>query len=1001
MRCGLVHNGPRARSRLGKCLLRFRPPGLFFSRRRGQPMTDRPTGAVTFLFTDVEGSTRLWDAHPEAMRGALAGHDALLRKTIESADGYVFSTAGDAFSAAFNDPAAAVRAAVDAQRRLSGETWGEVGTLNVRMAIHSGVAHERDGDYFGPALNRTARILSAAHGGQALVSLGTEELLGRSGLPEGVGLHDLGEHQLKDLARAERLFQLTHLDLRDAFPPILSLDAHPNNLPVQLTSFVGRQHDLLDVVKRLADNRLLTLTGVGGSGKTRLALQAAAESIADYRHGVWLVELASIGDRDLVAQGIADTLGLTRNQTTPGSAGGEVTGALDQVVEFLESRQVLLVLDNCEHLIGEAARVSEDLLLRCPEVSILTTSREGLGVPGEVLWQVPSLGVEDGGEASIGDAVLLFAQRASAVDSAFKLDAETLPHVTAVCRRLDGMPLAIELAAARARVLSAAQIAERLDDRFRLLTGGSRTALPRQQTLEATVDWSHDLLEDRERVLFRRLAAFRGGFTLEAAERVASGGEVDEFDVLDLVGQLVDKSMVVRDEGRDRFHMLETLRQYALGKLAESAEVNDVRTRHAEVFLDLATEADQHVRGPDQVLWLDRLGDDHDNFRAALTYCFEHDKEVVAVRTTRALSWFWRVRGHLTEAVEWQERCLPFLDEIGAAASLELRSLMAANFAWLGHGDYPKRAVELSEELVAEAEAMGDPALLGHALAARTIAANVSWDLDTAIGMARRAQEAYAAAGDDWGRGWAGFGEAWCYRLQAKVDEAVATLDEATPYIRKAGDLTTLTWMLSARAIMARYRFQFEDEVSLMDEVIDLSRQQGNRGGVEFGKVCSGISLAHLGRLDEAIERMEEGLRLNREQGVPGSDAETVGLLAWVSYLAGDRQRLDRYLPESFESCRRLEDAVTLAQNLEFLAAPLLDAGHREAVTRIFGYSDHHRAESGRPTPPPNVAAWEALRARVEKALRDDYAVQRDLGAAMSFDEALELGFEGSGLVAG
>ena len=481
-----------------------------------------PTGTVTFLFTDIEGSTRLWEEQPESMTDALARHDRILRSAIEEQNGYVFTTAGDAFAAAFVLPRDAAEASLQAQRALSSSDG--LDELRVRMALHVGAAEERDGDYFGPTLNRCARILAAGHGGQILASLAIEQVAGDD-LPEGVTLTDLGEHRLKDLSRPERIFQLDHPDQRTDFPSLLSLDALPNNLPVQLTTFVGRDQQLQELVHLVREHRLLTLTGVGGSGKTRLATQAAADVIDDFPDGAWMIELAPVADTQLVPQAVASGLGVSA-----GTVGAQARSTIEAVADFLAPRRLLLILDNCEHLLDAAARLTDRLLARAPGLHIVATSREGLGIGGERIWQTPSLDVGDEwdtdqewSEQANWEAVRLFAERSMDVQPAFELTEATVPRVVDICRRLDGMPLAIELAAARTRMLSVDQINERLDDRFRLLTGGSRTALPRQQTLLATVEWSYDLLSDAETLLFDRLAAFRGGFTLEAAEAVCSG----------------------------------------------------------------------------------------------------------------------------------------------------------------------------------------------------------------------------------------------------------------------------------------------------------------------------------------------------------------------------------------------------------------------------------------------------------------------------------------------
>ena len=490
-------------------------------------MTDLPSGTVTFLFTDLEGSTRLWEEHPDAMQDALARHDELLRDAIEANGGHVVKFTGDGFHAAFATAHEALRAAVAAQRALTAAEWGTTGPLRVRIGVHTGEAQHRDGDYHGTALNRAARLTAVAHGGQIVVSAVTEGLVSDA-LPEDVQLHDLGEHRLRDLAQPLRVFEVQHPELPQQFPPLRSLDTYPSNLPVQLSSFIGRDDDLTAVARAFDESRVVTVTGVGGVGKTRLAMHAAAHLLPRYPEGAWFCELAPAIDEESMAQIISAALGAIPR---PG-----LTLAAS-AVEYLRDRALLLVLDNCEHLLVPASRFAEDVLRSCPGVQVLATSREGLGIEGERVVPLRSLSVPDEHaaftDAAASSAVRLFSERAGAVDPQFVLDLRSLPAVAEICRRLDGMPLAIELAAARVATMSATEIARRLDERFRLLTGGRRTAVERHQTLRATIDWSYSLLDAREQLVFDRLAVFAGSFDADAAVAVTSGGGVEEWDVLD------------------------------------------------------------------------------------------------------------------------------------------------------------------------------------------------------------------------------------------------------------------------------------------------------------------------------------------------------------------------------------------------------------------------------------------------------------------------------------
>ncbi len=623
--------------------------------------TRLPRGTVTFLFCDIEGSGHLWDRQAAAMEAAVSGLQACIRDVVGRHDGLVFKTVGDALFAVFDTAPDAAAAVVEAQRALHARSWGEIGELRVRMALHTGSADERDGDYFGPPLNRAARLLAIGHGGQILLSHVTYELV-RDALPDGASLRELGEHRLRDLLRAEPVAQLLHPDLPSAFPPLRSLDSFPNNLPRQLTRFVGREEEIERVKALLDASVLVTLTGMGGTGKTRLALQVAAELVDRYRDGVWLVELAPVSDPrsalvpSLVGQAVAAALGLPEEpeRTTD-----------ETLVEFLRSRTILLLLDNCEQVVAGCAALADRLLRTCGGLKILATSREALGIAGEVTWRVPSLSVPDpeqlparGADLAPSlnqyEAVRLFIDRALAARPDFAITNQNAPAVASICHQLDGIPLAIELAAARIRMLTPEQIAARLDQRFKLLVGGNRAAPSRHQTLRALVDWSHDLLEDAERVLLRRLAVFVGGWTLEAAEAVC--GE----DVFDPLLRLVDKSLVNAEAagGEERYRFLETIREYAQERLREAGEYDQYRQRHGDWCLALAERAEGQLLGPEQGDWLQRLHAEHDNQRAALRACLEQGEARRGLALGAALWRFWLVRGHLGEGRRWLERLL-------------------------------------------------------------------------------------------------------------------------------------------------------------------------------------------------------------------------------------------------------------------------------------------------------------------------------------------------------
>lgn len=645
-----------------------------------------PSGTVTFLFTDIEGSTRLWQEQPQAMAVSHKRHDAILRQAIESQNGYVIEIVGDAFAAAFHNALDGLQAALSAQRSLYAEAWGEIGALRVRMGLHTGAA-EISGDGSKQyregytTLASAQRVMSVANGGQVLLSQTSRELL-ENDLPAEVSLRDMGEHRLKDLRSPMHLYQLVAPGLPQDFPSLKSLNNLPNNLPIQLTRFVGRGHELSEVERLLTGTRLLTLTGPGGTGKTRLALQAAAAVLEQFPQGVWLVELAPVTDPQIIVQVIANVFSVRQ------IAGRSL---LETLTDNLHYKTLLLVLDNCEHLIEACAQLTDTLLHGCPNLKILASSRESLGIAGEVAFRVPSLslppallkaGSNSLAELEQSEAVRLFVERAQAVSPDFSLEQENAPAVAQICRRLDGIPLALELAAARIKVLSSTQIASRLDDRFRMLTGGSRTALPRQQTLKALIDWSWTLLSDSEKVLLRRLAVFSGGFTLEAVVSIcadpASNREasLSDYEILDLLEGLVNKSLIQVGEegGQARYRLLETIRQYALDQLLLSEEAPQLRDCHLEYFSHLAEQAEPHLQAADMLEWMDRLERDTDNLRAALEWGLGTCSPAALI-LSKGLINYWMGSGQATEGLRWlgtAVTCLPDSTPVESEASLDL-----------------------------------------------------------------------------------------------------------------------------------------------------------------------------------------------------------------------------------------------------------------------------------------------------------------------------------------
>lgn len=692
-------------------------------------MSELPTGTVTLLLADVEGSTRLWQTEPDEMTTAIARLDRLVSEAISNHDGVrpVEQGEGDSFVAAFARASDAVACAMELQR-------APLAPIRLRIGVHTGEVQLRDeGNYMGPTINRTARLRDLAHGGQTVLSGITEGLV-LDRLPDDVWLTDMGSHQLRDLPRLERVVQLCHPDLHNSFPPLRGPQtAVAQHLPVQFTSFVGRDAELEALPGILADDRLVTLTGAGGVGKTRLAVELAARVGCGFAGGVWFVDLEPIVDPELVPVTVVRTLGLPDHPAR---------SAMNTLLQYVGDRRMLLVLDNCEHLLDACATLVEVLHGGCPAVTLVATSREPIGVAGEVSWRVPSLALAD-------EAIELFADRARRVRPDFRLTDDDAAAAAEICRRLDGVPLAIELAAARVRVLSLNEIRDSLHDRFRLLTGGSRTAVRRQQTLRASVDWSHALLTEPERILFARLAAFIGGFDLAAAEAVAGGGEVERFQVLDLLTLLVDKSLVVAENisGRTRYRLLETMRQYALEKLGESGRGNAVRARHRDYYTAMAAVLDAPA-GPDYEQRIERAETELDNLRAAFSWSRENSDLGLASQLASSLQPLWLARSRIQEGMVWFDAVLMDSEARPADVTPAVRARALAENAILEVYTGETGRMERAFEALEIAREVDDPGLLLRAL---TACGGVAvYDPDVARPYLAEAIELARSIGDNW-----------------------------------------------------------------------------------------------------------------------------------------------------------------------------------------------------------------------------------------------------------
>jgi predicted ATPase/class 3 adenylate cyclase len=798
---------------------------------------DRPA-VTTYLFTDIEGSTRLWETEPDKMRPALARHDAIARNAVEENGGTVVKMSGDGVHAVFADPLDAVRATLELQRMLAEPEATEGVALQVRCGMHAGVDERRDNDFFGSGVNRAARIMSVAHGGQILLSQAVAALVGDR-LPEGTSLRDLGSVRLRDLASPERVYQVLRPGLRLDFPALRSLEASPNNLPQQVTSFVGRERELADIRNHLGNTRLLTLFGAGGLGKTRLSLQVTAEMLDDYPDGVWFVDLAPMTDARLVPQAAASVLGVKEEVGRP---------VVEALVKFVSDRKLLLILDNCEHLLRACAELATQLLQSGPHLKILTSSRQPLQVTGETTYHVPSLSVPEPQRAVTSqalaqyEAVRLFVDRACAAQRSFQITDTNSEAVADICRRLDGIPLAIELAAARVRALSVDEIASRLNNRFRLLTSGDRTAMPRQQTLRGCIDWSYDLLGDEERALLRRLSVFAGGWSLEAAEAIGADGDVEEADVLDLLTNLVEKSLVTLEAEGERYKLLETIREYAQEHLDESGERDQTCSRHLAFYVALAERAMPELVGPMQGDWFGRLDLERENLIAAHAWCDRaEDGAELGLRLVHSAKLYWLNRGLLGLR---HRLTVEALARTGAQerSLARCRGLFGAGQVCCFMGRFAD-ATKYLEECLAIARELNDKGRIAAALQYLGMAAQREGDLATARGHLEEALALAQAQGNKREL-------AAAFNNLAQLDRAEGLLETAEPLYEKVlalarelGDRETIAIALLNLAMVAVGRRSPDRARRMLLEVLEIAEETGaKRVGQSWLDVCAGLA---------------------------------------------------------------------------------------------------------------------------------------------------------------
>lgn len=905
-----------------------------------------PTGTVTFLFTDVEGSTRRWEQRKDAMAAAIERHDALLQRAVENHGGYLFKRTGDGMCAAFSLASDALQSALEAQHALAQEDFTAIDGLRVRMALHTGEAQERNGDYFGQAVNRTARLLAVGHGGQILASGLTAALL--KSQTSAAGFIDLGTHRLKDLTEPEHVFQLSGEIAQREFPPLRSLDALPNNLPLQLTSFIGREDELAALTARLQTTRLITLAGTGGVGKTRFAIQIGGDVADDYSDGVWFVELAAITDPELVPAVVASALNIRDSQHRT---------VAESIVTSLGTKRALLILDNCEQVIEAAAKLAGTILQTCPNARIIATSRQALGITGEWIHRVPSLSLPTSTrgltarDAVRYGAIALFVERATASNDQFSLTDENAKDVAEICRRLDGIALAIELAATRVKVFTARQLNAHLKERFDLLTGGNRMELPRHQTMRALIDWSYDLLDAAEKTFFRRAAIFAGGFSMEAAT-FACGETLGDSAVLDLTVSLVEKSLLNAETGSGtmRYRFLESTRAYGLDKLNDSSERSTIARKHAEFYNAVASRADDAFYTVPQKEWFAQVRREIDNMRGALLWSlFEKCDPVVGAGLAGALGRFWYEVGQVSEGKQWIDRALELLSEV-QFPHIAARVWLAR--AVLTEGLESCRAAEKACQLY---EALGDRRGLGFALREHGLALRQVGNLTQA---------------------------------EAELSRAAALLNE----VQEAGGFAIA---LNTLGSIFAFRGEFGPARKNYERALEAARVHN----AEFAIMMSYLHLADLeyqcGNFDVAIQDATEALRLaegNKSSRLP---ANLHVNLAAYQIAAGRLPEAAKDAREALSMLRDIQNSYQIAIAVQHLALIAALGSDVERAALLIGFVDAYFAKNGLERQPTEAGG----RVRIETLLKEcgtpeSHVTQMRRGAALTEQAAIAAALE-------
>ncbi|MBK8550718.1 MAG: tetratricopeptide repeat protein [Ignavibacteria bacterium] len=948
-----------------------------------------PDGTVTFLFTDIESSTKLAQQFPDIIQTELEKHHSILNEIIKSHNGFIFEIVGDAFCTAFGNPKDAVRSAYEIQKRLLTENFNGI-SIKVRIGIHTGKAEWSGKRYIGYiTLARTHRVMSAAYGGQILVSTDCFDII-RDTTQNNISFRDLGERRLKDLIQPMRIFQIISPDLPSEFPPLKTLDARPNNLPVQLTNFIGREKEIEEVKKLLSETHLLTLAGPGGTGKTRLCLQAAAEVIDDFANGVWFVDLAPLKDEKLLLQTVAQVIGVKENPETE---------LLNTITDFLKEKELLILLDNCEHIIDSCSLLAETLISKCPKLKIMATSREALRCRGELMYYVTSLELPDLNpdttfeKLTQYESVRFFIEKAVSIKPGFQVSTLTAPYVAEICHKLDGIPLAIELAAARVKVLSVEQISERLNDRFNLLISGNRTALPRQQTLRALIDWSHDLLSAKEKILWNRLSVFAGGWTIEAAEKVCSCEELKQNEILDILSNLVDKSLVIFNEQSNRYRMLETIRQYGEEQLDNLSELDEIMKRHLTYYVEFAGTAKINLSGFEQKYWMNRLDDESSNFQVALVSSIVRGNRLKGIQLVLFICRYWEVRGFISQAKNWLKEFLNSPEDI---PEMEKAGLLqwSGTFEWIT-GNY-ENAKSFYEKSFLINKELNNKTGIAVSLNNLGLIYNITGEHEKSKEHTEQSYKIFSELGDKALMADSLLNLGSTLINLNEPDKARSVFEECLKVYREIGDARGVGMILTNIGSLYGMKNEYETSRIYFEESLAIQRELQDRRNLAYTVGNLGSILSSMGHHKKAQEYLEESIRLNTEIGNKKGLSDSLNMLGFDLFKVGDVTYSIYNHKESLKLKIELSDSHGISVCILGIAEALSGSDESRSALLIGAAEEVRKSSDGKFDEETESIFNSTFSLLKEKLGEKKFEAAFEEGKKMKFDEAVKLALASS-----